>query len=222
MAERRPSLIFRFAGLFTLGMLAVLALAYGWFAPKPEIPGSGLDGPAEPPSTPEWEQAKAWVGQNPGYAIIVCDWPVDLPRGGRVALGAEDAPSFWQGGALVQAVPADERGGVVLASDGSPRAWVAFHEGRCEVLPPVRVRVDGRVVDGSGTALPDQAVEGCGQEVATDGSGVFRIRLSHPALLVAVPDDSGRPRCDIGRKSEGSTRTPIDLSRGGVQPIVVQ
>jgi len=222
MSERRPSLLFRFAGLFTLAMLALMSLAYGFLVPQPAPPGSvSVQAPPQATDTddPRWAQAKAWVEANPGTAIAVCEWPVDLPRGGRIHVGSEQAPSFWDQGTLVQVVPVEARGGLLRARDGAARAWVSWADGACTVWRPQTVRVEGIVEDEAGTPVAPATIDGCGTGAEAREDGTFDLVLERAALAAAEPGPDGAPRCTL---TAGKTRTPVELGQGGVVQVSVR
>lgn len=222
MSERRPSLIFRFAGLFTLGFLGLAALAYAWLAPPPRVGVADTPEPTEQAGADaRWADVSAWVAANPGHRVVVCPWPEGLPQDGRVDVEPSEAPHRWVEGRLVQAVPSEARGGLVRGDGGEVRAWAAWGRGACEVLPPVEVQVQGRVEQG-GEPIPGVAVVGCGQQTGTDQTGTFRLTLDGSALEAATADDAGRPQCFVEREQGGQTRTPVDLGRGGIQPVILQ
>ena len=212
---RRPFIFFRFSGLLTILLLALGALAYAFVVPKPtpRLPGEPSDGQDE-----RWAEIKAWVKAHPGTAVVVCPWPVDLPRGGRIDLEPADGPGFWAEGNLVQATLAQHRGGLVRASDGQPRAWVSWADQRCDVLRPQTVRIEGQVTDGGGQPRPQVEVSGCGTRATSDESGAFSMVLQSDALERATQAADG-PACAL---TAGGPPTPVPLGEGGVRRVIVR
>lgn len=212
---RRPFIFFRFSGLLTILLLALGALAYAFVVPKPtpRLPGEPADGQDE-----RWAQIKAWVNAHPGTAVVVCPWPVDLPRGGRIDLEPSDGPGFWLDGNLVQATLVAHRGGLVRATDGQPRAWVSWADQRCDVLRPQTVRIAGKVIDGGGQPRPQVEVTGCGAQAMSDENGAFSMVLFADALAHASQGTDG-PACQL---TAGGPPTAVSLREGGVRPVIVR
>ncbi|MFK7931317.1 MAG: hypothetical protein AB8H79_24250 [Myxococcota bacterium] len=214
---RKPSIFFRFAGILSLFMLAVMSILYAWVVPRPtpralpgDAPISGQDA--------RWSEARAWVKAHPGTALLPCPWPVDLPRGGRIEVEPVDAPTFWDRGHLVQGVPESVSGGVVRSPEGQPRAWVSWDKEHCRVTRPQTVRVEGRTVDGAGVARPGLDVSGCGQTLTSGPDGTFVLVLGAEALAEATSSDQG-PVCTlVGERAV----TPVRLSSGGVVQVTIQ
>lgn len=217
--RRRPSLIFRFAGLATLAMLAIMALLYGYVVPRPEAKDKRAEPLPEDTDDASWAQARAFAAAHPDTRLLVCDWPVDLPRGGSVDLPPPDAPAFWDDGKLVQVVQTADDGGLVRGADGDVRAWVAWADGGCTVIRPQTVRVRGRVVDAQGMDRAGATVRGCGAEATSDTDGAFELVIRREALETARADEQGRPRCVL---TAGEAETAVLLDTGGVRSVVVQ
>lgn len=204
---------FRYAGGLSLVVLLLLAIAGAIFLPpQPVRDPSAEPSRARPPGT---DEVDAWLLDHPGGGVIRCTWPVDLPRGGKIA----DAPGVWLDPGLVQAVPTQVGGAPVLGADGAPQAWVGWSGELCTVYSPTRVSVRGSVVDARGEPAPSTVI-GCGERVATGSDGHFELELGPSALLHAEQSLSG-PRCPLRVSADGPA-TPIALHRAGTVRVVVQ
>lgn len=205
-------------GLLTLAVLFVLYVAAFFLLPDPAtLRRGGLDSDTDG-DDPQWVEARAWSREAPGRFLLVCGWPTDLPRGGRLEAGPEGAPGFWDDGQLVQGVGQAEGGAVLRSPDGAVRAWVGWSAAGCVVYRPRPVRVEGQAVRADGTPVVGVRVRGCGQDVTAGEEGRFQLVLDGEAFVDAVPA-SGGPRCPL---DAGGPDTMIRLSEGGVRTVLVQ
>jgi len=207
----KAPLPFRYAGILTLVVLGLLALGGALAGPmgyyrRPE-PGIG---------DPRWTAARAWVAVNPGHRVLLCKAPADLRRAGRLRVGPEDAPAFWDGDTLVQAVP-DQARGALLRSEAGIEGWASWRGTGCGWVRATTLKIEGQRLDARGAAS-EGPLGGCGRQVVAGVEGKFSLTLGPEALEQAFEGDLG-PVCAL---EAGGDPTLVDLRPGGARTVLVQ
>jgi hypothetical protein len=205
---------FRYAGGLSLVVLLLLAIAGAIFLPSGAIRAPGSAEADALQADPAYAAVRAWLDGHPGARVVRCGWPPNLTRGGAVA----GQPGIWLEPGLALAVPPAPGGAHVIGADGAPHGWVAWDAAGCRVVRPAGVRVQGRVVDARGEALPGREVAGCGAATLADERGEFVLDLGPDALLAAGPEP-GPPRCGL---AAGGPSTPVRLDAATKIAVVVQ
>lgn len=217
MQDKKPPIFMRFAGLLTLSLLGLAALAYGLLTPNREQPG---DLSPRAPIPEVWPaEVEAALQNTPDMRAVRCTMRPEFSSVARMGTTKPGAVLVREESELIAVVARTTAGAIAFDEAGQPVAWASFSP-ECALFAPLEVQVQGRVLSSVGDPVGDRVVDVCGVRAQSDASGAFSAVLPPMTLGRAEADMRGLPSCSASA-GDGPV-TPIDLSRPGPHTVVVQ